>query len=118
MTNAKTHTNSRGRDRSRALLLASLALLSAALAFKYRAAYGFPDGFLTERDRAEKILLASFIGVSLLFGLRTLLLARSAGQRPVASALRISLAIYFCMSVVLMAATLYVRMTLSGGGGG
>jgi hypothetical protein len=106
------------RDRSRGLLLAAIALLCAALAYKYRAMYGFPDGFLTERDRAEKVVLTVFIGVSLLFGCRALFLAQIAHQRPVASALRSSLVIYFCINVLLMAATVYARKTLAGGGGG
>ncbi len=95
--------------------LGALALAVPAVLYLFHfSSLGWPDGFLSERDRAEQDLFHLFVGASLLLGLSLFWLGRSGARRGVAVATGLFLLLVACSLATLS----YFRAHLPGGGGG
>lgn len=95
--------------------LGGLALAVPAVLYLFHfSSLGWPDGFLSERDRAEQDLFHVFAGASVLLGLSFFWLGRSGARRGVAVATGLYLFLIGCS----LAAVAHYRAHLPGGGGG
>ena len=69
-----TVTSYKKLDRAVGYGVGAVILLAAFLSYQAARYLGFPDGFLTELDRAERVLLRIFAGTSVVAGLASILL--------------------------------------------
>ena len=106
------------RPSALAYLSGAIALAAAFGLYQELQFMGFPDGFLTELDRARKVLFRIFIGVSIPVALWLFTLGRLAASRQVGRLLMVSLAGYGAFIALLFITDLYLRQNLRGGGGG
>ncbi|MFQ3629902.1 MAG: hypothetical protein SNJ81_20305 [Cyanobacteriota bacterium] len=79
---------------------------------------GFPDGFLTELDRAKTLLARLFLGVSLPVALWLGWLGWVAPHQPIGDRLYRTAGVYGAFLLTLAGIYAYLRQTLLGGGGG
>ncbi|MEQ1570913.1 MAG: hypothetical protein ABMA64_35110 [Myxococcota bacterium] len=90
----------------------------AAWAYVHLTWAGFPDGHLTELDRAEQWLFGGFAAVGLAFGLAFAVLGWRAGRRPVGRALALALAAYLALALGVAATHAVLASRLDSGQGG
>jgi hypothetical protein len=108
-----------GRMRSRygAIALSAAILAIAALDYTWLQGLGFPDGHLTELDRARIPLHRVFIGLSVLGGLCSLYLAiASAKQRQ--TGLLAVISFYLAVGFTIVLIDWYLSSHLNAGTGG
>jgi hypothetical protein len=104
--------------RTLAYFMAGVSLILSAFAYQEWQFLGFPDGFLTEVNRAEKVLFGLFVGVSVLMSLWFVSLGWLASKRNVSRQLYTTLIFYSLIVVVVFGTDVYLRQRLGGGGGG
>jgi len=106
------------RNKTAAYFLSVIALLSAILTYMNTVSMGFPDGHLTEFERAAKPLFIGYSILALLFGIAFYLLARFSSKKYS------SLAFYFCVVLFMLLVSalivlyFYFSSNLNHGGGG
>ncbi|MBN1898631.1 MAG: hypothetical protein JW827_07620 [Spirochaetes bacterium] len=79
---------------------------------------GFPDGYLTEFERAEKILYNIFIWPCFGFGLLFIYLGRTASRQKTNKKLVISISLFFFYIIVVIIVRYYLGLHLDAGAGG
>lgn len=102
-----------------ALLLASAAFGAAILVYQrfvYR--LGFPDGFISELESAERNLAFVFIGVSLAAGAFCVYLGRAKARMNVGVKLSAVIVLYSISMLCLYLTDNYFRSHLAGSAGG
>ena len=92
-----------------AFFMGLFALAASVSVYQELRLLGFPDGFLTELDRAERILGIIFIGVSFPAGLWFVFIGKK---------LWIAIVFYAVFVILLSAVDFYLRRHLMSGGGG
>lgn len=106
------------RIKNAAYFLSVFALLSAILAFMSTISMGFPDGHLTEFERATKPLLIWYSIVALLFGILFYGLARFSSKTYSSVVFYFSLGIFVVLVIGLSALYFYLGSNLDHGRGG
>lgn len=102
-----------------AYLLGCFAFVASILIYlEYIHWLGFPDGFITELDYAERRLAYLFIGISLLFGLCFIYLGQMASRMEIGKKLAATLVLYLVSSLTIALIDYYYRLHLMGGTGG
>lgn len=104
--------------RSAAWLLAALSAMLAVFAYADLRFAGFPDGHLTELERAQVFLLPIFIGVNLLCTVWFLRLGCIAKNIGMATRLRVSRIVYAIFLVGSVVIHLFLLQRLNSGVGG
>jgi hypothetical protein len=100
------------------LLLGLAVLAMAAYEYAWLQGLGFPDGHLTDLDRARIPLRSAFIGLSVLCGLCFLLLARigPGGQRRIW--LLAAIGLYLAIVLATFSSDWHLSTYLDAGAGG
>lgn len=98
-----------------ALVLAGVALLGAVIAAYSLQMMGFPDGHLTELDRADQPLLAVFVTTSAATAVVSAILGVTERYLGLVRVIAIAWAV---LGVVLLVLHLVAASTLESGGGG
>ena len=106
------------RTKNRVYFLSAIALLSAVLVFMCTISMGFPDGHLTEFERAAKPLLLGYSIVALLFGLLFCGLARFFSKTQSRAVFRYSFVIFIFLLIGIGTFYFYLKANLDHGGGG
>jgi hypothetical protein len=106
------------RNQVLAYSVGSITLLAALVLYQEVQFMGFPDGFLSELDRARRVMLWVMIGLSLPTALWFFALGRQAARTQVGPQLSVSLAGYGAYMALLWLIDLYLRRNLIGSGGG
>lgn len=89
-------------DRIIAYLLGLAALGAALLVYgEYIYLLGFPDGFITDLERAERNLAYIFIGVGLLASAGCVYLGWAAGRKKIYAKLALVVALYLIICICL-----------------
>jgi hypothetical protein len=101
-----------------AFLLGVMLLAVAAFAYTELQLLGFPDGHLTELDRARIPLHSVFIGLSVLCGLYCIYLAAADPGRRRQLGLRAVVLLYLAIGLATLLIDLYLSSYLDGGIGG
>lgn len=101
-----------------AYLLGCIPLALATIAYLERQSLGFPNGHLTEVERAQKTLLALSTWTSLLFSGWFAFLGWMAARRRVGTKLCVATILYVLVAALLLGVDRYLRQHLEGGGGG
>lgn len=101
-----------------ARLAGCLLFIASALVYLIMQSRGFPDGHLTELDRAENVLATLFIGVNTPAGLWFILLGGQSGQQRITKRFRLTLLLYALFAFLLFGIDLYLRHHLDNGAGG
>jgi len=101
-----------------AFLLGIAVLAVAALIHAELRLLGFPDGGLTELDRARIPLHSAFIGLSILCGLCSLYLAAAESDRRRNLGVRAVLLLYLVIGLATLLIDLHLSSYLDGGTGG
>jgi len=104
--------------KNEAYFLSIIALLSAILAYMSTISMGFPDGHLTEFERAIKPLLIWFSTVALLFGILFYGLARFSSKTYSNVVFYFSLGLFVVLVIGLSALYFYFGSNLDHGRGG
>ena len=105
-------------DRVLACLMACFALASSVFVYLEVRLMGFPDGFLTELDKAEKILAYVFILINFPTSFWFGFLSWIALQQKVRTKLCITIFLYGVLVVLLFVIDSYLRKHLESGRGG
>lgn len=100
------------------MFAAGLILLAAAFVSWWLRDLGFPDGHLTEWDRARRVLGNLFTGTSVAAGLGLFFLGARARKHAIARPLRIALVVYVAFTLVMLGLDQYLGVRLDRGGGG
>jgi hypothetical protein len=100
-----------------AFALALVAFGLAALAFFEQRLVGFPDGFISEAERATMPLATVFIWFSLATGLWFLRLGWLAARTPISRRLWVAALVYLLVATLLFAAAALIHQQLDSGGG-
>lgn len=80
---------------------------------------GFPDGFISELQRAERNLAYIFISISIVLGLFFVYLGgATAAENGVGRKLTVAACLYLIFIAVLILADNFYRANLTGSGGG
>ena len=79
---------------------------------------GFPDGYLSALDRAEKILFTAFMWFSLIAGLYFICLGLISSQQTLNIRLYIGLFFYLGVMIFVLVVDYYFRLNLDDGAGG
>ncbi len=98
--------------------MACVVLLLSALVYAEVSSMGFPDGHLTELDRAERVLAYGLLGVNFFVSLWFVFLFRRAPHEPVGRRVWVSTALYAVFVAVMLAVDLGLSRHLDAGGGG
>lgn len=100
--------------------LSSSAMLASALFVYAEHVYllGFPDGFVSELDRAERRLAVVVIVASLSMGSYLLRLGYLAARQAIGKRLLVALALYLLIWLAVLCLDHHARSYLPGGGGG
>jgi len=100
-------------------LFAALSLALPALLYMGHFRYmGFPDGHLTELDRAEKLLFQVFLWFSMACGIQLLTLSISPAWQENGKMLRVSIIVYGVMVLVARLVRCFLGLHLDNGRGG
>jgi hypothetical protein len=105
-------------ERVLAFLMACFALTSSIFVYEEVQLLGFPDGFLTELDQAERILANFFIWISFPTSLWLVFLSWIASQQKIRKKLCITIVLYIVLVTLLSVIDFYLRQHLKSGGGG
>ncbi|MBF2087092.1 hypothetical protein [Thermoleptolyngbya sp. C42_A2020_037] len=105
-------------NRVAAFLCAFLVLALSGMIYLEVQGLGFPDGFLTELDRAKKLLGLIFLWVSLPIALWLGWLGWVAARQPIGRLLRSTILGYGAFLLILLGIYGYLQQTLDAGGGG
>lgn len=105
-------------ERILAFLMGCFALVSSVFVYQEVRLLGFPDGFLTELERAERILAYIFILTSFLTSFWFVFLSWRASQQRVVTKLCVTILLYTVLVILLFAIDFYLRKHLRSGGGG
>jgi hypothetical protein len=105
------------RQRILAIVIGSLVLVAAVVVYLELQLLGFPDGFLTDLDRARKTLIPVWIGISVAVGVWLIGLGATSPPGMTAK-LRITLAVYGLVVLLTAGIDFYLRHSLNSGGGG
>lgn len=105
-------------NRVAAFLCAFLVIALSGLIYLEVQGLGFPDKFLTELDRAKKLLGLIFLSVSLPIALWLGWLSRVAVRQPIGRLLCSTILGYGAFLLILLGIYGYLRQTLDAGGGG
>ena len=100
------------------LLLGLAALAMAAYEYAWLQGLGFPDGHLTDLDRARIPLRSAFIGLSVLCGLCFLLLARIASGKQRRIWLLAVIGLYLAIVLATLSIDWHLSTSLDAGAGG
>lgn len=106
------------RTQIAAFLGASLLLVLSGWVYLEVQGLGFPDGFLTELDRAKKLLGSIFFGVSLPVALWLGWLGWVAPHQPIGDRLYRTAGVYGAFLLTLASIYAYLQQRLLDGGGG
>lgn len=106
------------RNRILAYLLGIIALITASFVFYTLRFKGFPDGYLTELDRAERRLFSVYILVNIIAGLYCLYLGRIASEKRVGKRLLVVTLLYVILTAVIFVVDDYYILNLDNGIGG
>lgn len=98
--------------------MACFALASSVFAYEEIRLLGFPDGFLTELERAERILAYVFILISFPTSFWFIFLSWRASQQRIITKLCLTILLYTVLVIILFVINFYLRQHLSSGGGG
>lgn len=79
---------------------------------------GFPDGFITELEYAERRLAYVFIGISIVLGACFIYLGKVASRKKVGKQLCAAIILYLLSVIVVSLLDYYYRLHLTDGGGG
>lgn len=101
-----------------ARLAGCLLFIASALVYLTMQSRGFPDGHLTELDRAENVLATLFIGVSTPAGVWFIVLGGEPGKQLITKRFRLTLLLYALFTFLLLGIDLYLRHHLDNGAGG
>ena len=103
------------RSRALAILFGCLALALSAYAFQLRAFIGFPDGFVTPIDRAERHLFTAFIllGLAAACGFFFLAFFQSRAERE--KSVGLAAIVYLILMALFTAVDWYLRNNLDSG---
>jgi hypothetical protein len=107
-----------------AYLMGCIALaLPCLIYFKYIYRLGFPDGFITELEYAERRLAYIFIVISLTIGsyfmyLGKMYLGKGAGRKAISKRLSATIIVYLAFIISLTLLDYYYHLHLTGGRGG
>lgn len=101
-----------------AFSIACLTLVWSAFAYLELQSFGFPDGHLTELDRAEAILGRVLISISVPVGLWFIFLGSIATRRRISKKLSLTIICYAIFVLLLLVTDLYLRHHLDDGVGG
>jgi hypothetical protein len=107
-----------GLNRTLAYFLGSIAFAFSLVACLHLQFLGFPDGSLTELERAEKILFNVFICISISFGVYSFYLGWIAAARGIGKRLCVTALLYTVFVVVAVFINYYFRLHLDSGAGG
>lgn len=105
-------------NRMLSFMAGAFVLLSSVIVHEMIQSRGFPDGHLTDLDRAEKPLANLFGWVSVPVGLWCISLGWRAVDQPIIKAFRATVALYTVFVLLLLAVDFYYRQHLDNGGGG
>jgi hypothetical protein len=99
--------------------LGFISLTLPAFIYKFYIGWmGFPDGYITECERAEKILYRIFILPEIAFGLFFIYLGWTASKQRITRKLTASLALFILYLIVIIIVDGYLRLHLDNGRGG
>ena len=101
-----------------AYLIGVIPLVAAFYVYYELSFMGFPDGFLTELARGRRILFRLFIGVSIPVASWFIYLGWTASRKNIGKQLAIAVIGYTIFLVSMFIVDIYLRQTLTGGGGG
>jgi hypothetical protein len=102
-----------------AYLMGCIALgLPCLIYFQYIYVLGFPDGFITELEYAERRLAYIFIVISLIIGSYFMYLGMGAGRKVIGKRLSATIIVYLAFIISLMLLDYYYHLHLTGGRGG
>jgi Kef-type K+ transport system membrane component KefB len=106
------------RQRVLAYLMGGITLAASAFVYQQQQFVGFPDGFLTNLDRAEKTLFGFLIWASLAAGLWFIFLGCRAAKRNISKQLYTTVIAYTILVALVLGVDFYLRQRLDSGGGG
>jgi hypothetical protein len=101
-----------------AFLAGLVAFALSVYAYFERRFMGFPDGFLTELDRAERVLFDIFIWASILAGSWFFFLGWSVPREPEGKKLLVTIFFYIFFIVIFIIIDVYFHRHFVSGGGG
>jgi hypothetical protein len=102
-----------------AYLMGCIALGLSGLSYlKYIYRLGFPDGFITELEYAERRLAYIFIVISLIIGSYFIYLGKGAGRKAIGKRLSATIIVYLAFMISLTLLDYYYHLHLTGGRGG
>ncbi len=106
-------------NRFLAYFIASIALFSSLYIYMtFINGLGFPDGFITELDNAERKLACIFIGVNIFSVSYFFFLGMVAQKKPIGNKLLAAIALYLIFILAIYLVDYYCRSHLMGSGGG
>jgi hypothetical protein len=102
-----------------AYVMGCVALALSFLAYaEYIHMLGFPDGFISELQSAQRRLAYIFIGISVILGLRFLYLGSIASREEISKRLFTAIFVYLISIVGVLLVDYYYRSYLPGSVGG
>ncbi len=102
-----------------AYFMGCVALALPGLVYlEYIYGLGFPDGFITELEYAERRLAYVFIVISLIIGSCFIYLGKAAGRETVGRKLFAVIILYLVFIIGFALINYYYHLNLTGGGGG
>lgn len=106
------------RIKNAAYFLSIIALLSAILIYMSTISMGFPDGHLTEFERAMKPLFMGYSIAALLFGILFFGLARFSSKTFSTTTFYVSIVLFVFLVLVSIVLYVYFNANLDHGAGG
>lgn len=97
-----------------------ILILSFFIYEMYIADLGFPDGFTTELEEAQKKLFTTFIYISIILSLYFFYLGWISAQKKITKKLYITISIYIIFLIIVFIINYYLRFhfgLMDGGGG-
>jgi hypothetical protein len=102
-----------------AYLIGCGALAASFLIYmEYVYMLGFPDGFITELEQAQRRLAYIFIGISVISGLCFICLGWAASRKKIGKKLFAAIIVYLVSIITLSLIDYYYRLHLMDGTGG
>ena len=102
-----------------AYLIGCIVLASSILIYiEYIQLLGFPDGFITELEYAERRLAYILIGISVILGLYFIYLGRIASQKLIGKKLSAAIIFYLTSIISIFLIDYYYRLHIMNSSGG
>jgi hypothetical protein len=105
-------------DRILAYFWAALTFGLSLTVYQQIQLLGFPDGYLTELDRAERVLGNIFFGINILAGMWFGFLGWEAARQRINRKLTVSIISHGIFVLIVYSIGLYLAQNLNSGGGG